>query len=120
MPPLEPTMADEDYCYLTTTGRSSGRPHTIEIWFGLTGSTLYLLAGGGDRADWVKNLRRSPDVTVKIQETVFPGTARVIGAVDEDGHARALLVEKYQPRDRDDLTDWGRRALPIAIDLELS
>ena len=25
--------AAEQYCYLTTTGRVSGRPHEIEIWF---------------------------------------------------------------------------------------
>ncbi len=120
MPPLEPTMADEDYCYLTTTGRTSGLPHTIEIWFGLTGGTLYLLAGGGDRSDWVKNLRRAPEVSVKIRETVYSGTARIIAAGEEDHHARTLLVTKYQPRDQDDLTDWGRRALPVAIDLDLS
>ncbi|MGD9889762.1 MAG: nitroreductase family deazaflavin-dependent oxidoreductase [Dehalococcoidia bacterium] len=120
MPPLSPTMSDEDYCYLTTTGRTSGRPHTIEIWFGLTGGTLYLLAGGGERADWVRNLRRTPRVTVRIQETIFTGAARVIDGSDEDRHARALLVTKYGPRDQSDLTNWGRRALPIAIDLDLS
>jgi deazaflavin-dependent oxidoreductase (nitroreductase family) len=119
MPPLEPALSDEDYCYLTTTGRTSGRPHTIEIWFGLTDGTLYLLAGSGDRADWVRNLLRTPDVTVKIRETVLTGTARVIGDDDEDRLARSMLVTKYQPRDQDDLTDWGRRALPIAIDLDL-
>jgi len=37
---------DEDFCHLTTTGRNSGRPHTIEIWFALHGQTLYMLAGG--------------------------------------------------------------------------
>ena len=37
---------EEDLCYLTTTGRNSGRPHTIEIWFALNEQTLYMLAGG--------------------------------------------------------------------------
>lgn len=27
-------LANEDFCYMTTTGRVSGRPHEIEIWFG--------------------------------------------------------------------------------------
>jgi len=26
-------LADTEYCYLTTTGRRSGRAHRIEIWF---------------------------------------------------------------------------------------
>jgi deazaflavin-dependent oxidoreductase (nitroreductase family) len=113
-------MIDEDYCYLTTSGRISGRPHTIEIWFGLTGSTLYVLAGGRERADWVRNLRQNADIAVKIRETAFPGTARAIEDLEEDQHARTLLVTKYQPRYQGDLTDWGRSALPIAVDLDLS
>ena len=40
-----------DFCYLTTKGRRSGGPHTIEIWFALQGDTVYLLAGGGDASD---------------------------------------------------------------------
>lgn len=120
MPAIEPSMADEDYCYLTTTGRVSGRPHTIEIWFGLAGGTLYLLAGGRERSDWVKNLRRMPDVTVRIGDVEFSGTARVAES-DADIHvARTLLVSKYQPRYQGDLTDWGKTALPVAIDLNAS
>src|SRR5215210_3089845 len=28
-------LAEENFCYLTTTGRITGRPHEIEIWFAL-------------------------------------------------------------------------------------
>jgi deazaflavin-dependent oxidoreductase (nitroreductase family) len=120
MPALEPTMADADYCYLTTTGRVSGRPHTIEIWFGLDGGTLYMLAGNGERSDWVRNLRRSPAVGVRIRDVEFAGTARPLGAGEEDARARAMLVAKYQPRYQGDLTEWGRTALPVAVDLDLT
>jgi deazaflavin-dependent oxidoreductase (nitroreductase family) len=57
---------DEDFCYVTTTGRRTGRPHQIEIWFGADGDTIYLLSGGGDRSDWFKNLKIDPSVTVRI------------------------------------------------------
>ncbi|HEY8491849.1 MAG TPA: nitroreductase/quinone reductase family protein, partial [Dehalococcoidia bacterium] len=104
-------LAGEDYCYLTTTGRVTGRPHTIEIWFGLHGATLYLLAGGRERSDWVRNLRRDPAVTVRLGRAVLRGRARVVTEAAEDGLARRLLLEKYAPRYRGDLTDWGRTAL---------
>ncbi len=120
MPALDPAMAADDYCYLTTTGRVSGRPHTIEIWFGLVGSKLYMLAGGGHGADWVRNARRSPDVTVRIRDVDFSGRARVVEHDEEDATARRLLVEKYQPRYQGSLGDWGRTALPVAVDLDLS
>ena len=44
-----PALAAEDYCYLTTTGRVSGEPREIEIWFALEGGSLYMLSGGRDR-----------------------------------------------------------------------
>ena len=111
------SLADEDFCYLTTTGRVSGRPHTIEIWFALNGQTLYMLSGGGMSADWVKNLLRTPEVTVRIGNTTFDGQGRVVERAEEDALARRIVVGKYQPRDSDDLSEWGRTALPVAVDL---
>ena len=112
-------LADESYCYLTTTGRVTGRPHTVEIWFAIEGDTLYMLSGGRDRADWVKNARRTPDVAVRIGERYFKGQARVVDRPDEDARARELLLGKYRPRYSGDLADWGRTALPVAVDLEI-
>ena len=111
---MDPT---EDYCYLTTTGRVSGEPRTIEIWFGLEGDTLYMLSGGRDRSDWVKNLLRDPEVSVRIGETTRGGRARVVEDADEDALARRLLLGKYAEGYSSDLSGWGRDALPIAVDL---
>src|SRR5215218_311399 len=86
-------LADEAYCYLTTTGRVSGEPREIEIWFGLQGQTLYMLSGGRDRSDWVKNLMREPRVSVRIAGRTFEADARVVEDPDEDARARALLFE---------------------------
>ena len=111
------SLAEEAYCYLTTTGRVSGEPREIEIWFGLEGSTLYMLSGGRDRSDWVKNLMREPRVHVRIADRTFEGRARVVRDADEDARARALLFEKHSPGYSGDLDDWRERSLPIAVDL---
>jgi deazaflavin-dependent oxidoreductase (nitroreductase family) len=109
------------FCYLTTTGRVSGRPHTIEIWFALHGRTLYLLSGGRDRSDWVRNLQSDPAVTVRLGRLdgdELPGRARVVEAgTDEDELARRLVAGKYQPGYGGDLSGWRRSALPVAVDL---
>jgi deazaflavin-dependent oxidoreductase (nitroreductase family) len=120
VPPLDPAVAEEPYCYLTTTGRVSGEPREIEIWFGLVGATVYLLSGGGDRSDWVRNLRRDPAVSVRITGTTWPGRARIVEDADEDERARTLLVDKYASGYSGDLDGWRRRSLPVAIDLEAS
>jgi deazaflavin-dependent oxidoreductase (nitroreductase family) len=112
-------LAEEPFCYVTTTGRVTGRPHTIEIWFAISGRTLYMLSGGGDRSDWVKNLIRTPETTVLISATEFSGRARVVTEEAEDTLARRLLLEKYEPSYSGDLSDWGRTALPVAVDLDV-
>ena len=110
-------LAEEDFCYLTTIGRISGRPHTIEIWFALFGQTLYMLSGGRDKSDWVKNALQNPAVKLKINSSVFNGTARLINSTEEDTLARKTVFEKYVPRTSDDLVDWSRTSLPIAVDI---
>jgi deazaflavin-dependent oxidoreductase (nitroreductase family) len=113
------SFADEDFCYLTTTGRVSGREHTIEIWFALDGNTVYMLSGGGEKSDWVKNLRQRPAVQIRIRDRTLLGTARLAEDGQEDALVRRLLFEKYTPRDSDDLTDWARISLPVVVDLHV-
>jgi deazaflavin-dependent oxidoreductase (nitroreductase family) len=114
---VDSRLANESYCYLTTTGRVSGMPREIEIWFGLDGDTLYMLSGGRDRSDWVKNLVREPRVQVRIADRSFDGRARIVSSDEEDARARRLLVDKYQQGYSGDLSGWGTEALPIAVDL---
>jgi deazaflavin-dependent oxidoreductase (nitroreductase family) len=108
---------DDDFCYLTTRGRVSGRPHEIEIWFALDGRTLYLLSGGGDQSDWARNLRAEPAVTVRLRDTTYAATARVVEAGDESERGRGLVFEKYQPRYTGGLERWRRESLLVAIDV---
>lgn len=110
-------ISNEDFCYLTTVGRVTGRPHTIEIWFAIDGQTLYMLSGGREQANWVKNILRHPAVTIKIRDQTFKGQARHVSDSQEDALARRLLVEKYADAE-DDLEEWGRTSLPIAVDLQ--
>src|SRR5688572_4796492 len=111
-------LAGEDFCYLTTTGRVTGRPHEIEIWFSLEGQTLYMLAGGGKRSDWVKNALKRPEVSVRIGDQAFVGIARLVIGPVEDARARELLLAKYSVRNAD-LDEWGRSALAVAVDLQV-
>jgi len=110
-------LGAEPFCYLTTRGRVTGRPHRIEIWFALAGETLYLLSGGRKRSDWVKNLRQTPDVTVELGREVFAGRARIVADQEEEELARAFVHDKYAAGYGGDLSRWRRSALPVAVDL---
>jgi deazaflavin-dependent oxidoreductase (nitroreductase family) len=110
-----PAEAALDVCYLITVGRRTGRPHEIEIWFALHEETVYLLSGGRDRSDWVRNLVASPDVTLRLGERSRRTSARMVIEPDEDALARSLLREKYEARGGGDLATWAATSLPVAV-----
>ena len=111
-------LPNEEYCYLTTMGRVTGKPHQIEIWFGLNGNSLYILSGGMDKSDWIKNLLKNPSVSVRIAKHNFHVMARVVTDEKEEMMARNLLGDKYKERESDgSLSEWVRTVLPVAMDI---
>src|SRR5919201_1537525 len=110
-------LADEDFACLTTTGRRTGSAHTIEIWFALRDGRVYLLSGGGDRADWVRNIRKNASVRIRIGTRGVAARARLLRyGTREDRTARELLDGKYQGwREGKRLSSWASTALPVAI-----
>ena len=66
------------YLYLTTTGRLSGRPRRIEIWFTRHEGRYYLVAEHGRRAQWVQNLLADPAVRARVGARSFRARARVV------------------------------------------
>ena len=115
--------AQVDFAYLTTTGRRSGRPRTVELWFAEHGRTLYFLAGAGMRAHWVANLVADPAVRVRIGgprqwrpevSGTVDGVGRLVCDPDEEALARRLVDGKYYGGA--ELTPWGATALVVAVD----
>ena len=78
-----------------------------------------MLAGGRERADWVRNLLADPATRVRVGEgSEVDARARVLDAgAAEDALARRLVLEKYQAPGTTDLESWGRSALAVAFDL---
>jgi hypothetical protein len=87
---------------------------------GASHATGYMLSGGRERSDWVRNLMKKPSVTVRIGRWQFDGLARKVEpGTGEDGEARRLLLDKYSQTSGDDLSEWGTGALPVAIELNI-
>ncbi|MBV6402091.1 MAG: hypothetical protein CNIPEHKO_02395 [Anaerolineales bacterium] len=116
---MKSDLASEEFCYLTTTGRVTGNPHEIEIWFGMKGDSLYILSGGGHKSDWVKNLMKNPNVTVRIGTNRFTSTGRLVQSAEEESSARTLLADKYNERESDgSLSEWAQTALVVALEIK--
>jgi deazaflavin-dependent oxidoreductase (nitroreductase family) len=113
-------LAPVPFGYLTTTGRITGNAHRIEIWFAMQQDTVYLLAGGREASDWVRNILVTPEVVFEIGDARRLTRARVLEAgSDEDAIARRLLLEKYGGAG-EDLRSWARTSLPVAIAWSMS
>jgi deazaflavin-dependent oxidoreductase (nitroreductase family) len=76
------------HLYLTTTGRRTGLPRRIEIWFTRHEGRYYLVAEHGLKAHWVQNLLVEPAVRARVGRGSFRGRARVVDARSE----RALVA----------------------------
>lgn len=78
------------YLYLTTTGRRTGQPREIEIWFTQRGGRYYLVAEHRERAQWVRNLKVMPRAGVRVGRRAFTAQARVVDSKREPELARAV------------------------------
>jgi len=117
---IERDAGDQPYAWLTTTGRRSGQPRTVELWSVLAGRTLHFLAGGGEDAQWVRNADVEPEVVVGLGQRVYAGRARrpEPGSAEEMS-ARRRMATKYQGwQPGAPLSRWAREALCIAVDLD--
>ena len=98
------------FLYLTTTGRKTGQPREIEIWFVQSEGRFYILAEHFHKAQWVKNILRNPSVRVRIEDRDFEATARVL-----DEKKDATLWKRVQDLEREKY-GWGD-GLPVEITL---
>ena len=116
-----PAICGKKVLYLTTIGQRTGSPRQIEIWFVVYGEHFYLFAETGEAAAWVKNIRRNPEVVVRIGERQIGARARVLDR--ESDRELWDQVAAIADRNTDGATGcrWKsprlRRARPIPIPL---
>ena len=86
------------YLYLTTTGRRSGLPREIEIWFTEHGGSYFLVAEHRERSQWIRNILADPRVRWRVDDAAFSGCARVVDAAAEpalSATVQDLSTRKY-------------------------
>lgn len=100
-------VKSEKLIHLTSQGRNSGRPHTVELWFATDGSKVYL-SHEGRETDWIKNVKKNGKVSFEIGGKYFIGTARCLeDSVEENWTAKAALYEKYYGKaSKEVIADW--------------
>jgi len=90
-------LVDNDMCLLSTTGRLSGKIHTVPLLYLRDGDRLLVIASWGGRdhhPDWYVNLRANPLATVQVL-----GNRWEVEAITADAEERAIwwprVVDAY-------------------------
>jgi len=89
----------QQFLYLTTTGRKTGKPHKIEIWFVARDGKYYLVSEHGERSHWVQNVKNDPKVSFSVGGDTYRGKGRTINRRKESELAAeisALMNTKYK------------------------
>lgn len=91
------TRDDEpQYLYLTTTGRRTGLPREIEIWFTRRDGRTYIISERHEHAHWVQNLLADPRVRWRVADETFTGRARVIEVVADSALRAAVQAQSRE------------------------
>src|ERR1700684_3713291 len=62
---LEDHLSSSSEITITVTGRKSGRPISIPVWFVLEDDALDLLPVKGSDTQWYKNVLKNPTIRIK-------------------------------------------------------
>jgi len=68
---------------LTTTGRRTGLPREVLLPCARSDNHVFLISTYGWQSDWIRNLRKNPEVKVTCNGVVVSGRAKVIENLDE-------------------------------------
>jgi deazaflavin-dependent oxidoreductase (nitroreductase family) len=93
---------------ITTTGRTSGEPRRIEIWFHRTPEGRYFITGRPGKRGWYANLVAHPAFTFHLKGTTkadLPATARPI---TDPGERETVIASLPWVQERDDVAipEW--------------
>jgi F420H(2)-dependent quinone reductase len=107
-------MAGERVLLLTTTGRKSGKPHTIPISYFEDSGTLFVIASNAGREwhpAWYLNLSANPHVEVQIGSQRWVATARTAEPEERERLLDNLIAHDPQRAERQPQT----RQIPVVI-----
>lgn len=88
-------VANQSEVEITTIGRKSGQPHAKPIWFVYDQGHFYIQSGKEGKSDWYLNLKKNPQLSLKIDTISFTGKAKFIDDPKETERIHGLFSSKY-------------------------
>lgn len=79
---------------LTTTGRRSGRPHTVGLQYELIDGVYWVGAADGERADWYRNVEADPRVVIQVGGKKIGATVELVADPERVVRFLAYRIKK--------------------------
>ena len=112
---IRETLRGEKFVYLTTVGRKTGNPHTVELWFAFADGKIFL-SHEGSYTDWMKNIKKTRRVRARIGRLNLEADASVlVGNKLEELGKKSLYEKYYGPAPKSTIDDWFELSTVIEL-----
>lgn len=81
---------------LTTYGRRTSRLRKTGLWYVQEGRSIYCLSRRGASSQWLKNLKKCPDVSIRIGHTIRPAEGMLVQKESEHKRILSKFYDKYR------------------------
>ena len=104
---------------ITTTGRRTGQPRRIEIWFHHQDGRILITGSPGARG-WYANMAADPHFTWHFKQSLSRDIPAVATPITDESERRALfarMMELEQRMAHVEVDDWAKRSPLVQVDL---
>jgi deazaflavin-dependent oxidoreductase (nitroreductase family) len=91
---VQRALANDLVINITTTGRKTGAPRTLEIWFHRISGRYYITGWPGARG-WYANLRKDPHLTVTFKQTTVASVEATARLVTGETERRRIIAAVF-------------------------
>lgn len=106
---------------ITTTGRKTGQPRRIEIWFHYQDGRIFITSSPGPRG-WYANMRANPNFTWHFKQGLVRDVPAVATPITDEGERRAIFARMMELEERMahvEVDDWAKRSALMEVELAL-
>ena len=115
---IQQALETERTIDITTTGRRSGEPSRIEMWFHNVDGEIYITGMPGAR-DWYANLLADPSLTFHLKQSARADLdGKAIPISDPAERQRVLETITRRINSRRPLDEWVKRSPLIRVEFE--
>lgn len=111
-PDIKAALDSDRTIDITTTGRVTGAPRRLEMWFHNVDGRIFITGTPG-RRDWHANLLAEPDFTFHLKESIQADLPAVARAITDRAEKRAVLEVLLQRLGYADRIDTWLASSPL-------